>query len=94
MEYECGTYFNVLLESGTARPTALIFIFLLKEAAALPSDFLLFSAFALARSRRKLTVDALVSASNCGSMFESVIDEGVFDDASKDPGIAGGEEFV
>ena len=94
MKYECGTYFNVFVESGIAKPTALVFCFLLVDDAALPSGFLFFSEFALARSRRRLTGAALASASNCGSMSESMIGEGAFDVASIDSCVAGGEEFV
>ena len=81
-------YFKVLVESGTARPTTLVFSFLLDEEAVLPLSFLFFSEFALACSRRKLTGDALVSASSCGSISESMIGGWVLEVATFDSGVA------
>ena len=88
MKYKGGTYFKVLVESGTARPTTLVFSFLLDEEAVLPLSFLFFSEFALACSRRKLTGDALVSASSCGSISESMIGGWVLEVATFDSGVA------
>ena len=88
MKYKGGTYFKVLVESGTARPTALVFSFLLDEEAALPLSFLFFSEFALACSRRKLTGDTLVSDSSCGSMSESMIGRRVLEVATIDSSVA------
>ena len=88
MKYKGGTYFKVLVESGTARLTALVFSFLLDEEAALPLGFLFFSEFALARSRRKLTGDTLVSDSNCGLMSKSMIGGRVLEVAMIDSSVA------
>ena len=88
MKYKGGTYFKVLVESGTARLTALVFSFLLDEEATLPLGFLFFSEFALACSRCKLTGDALLSDSNCGSMSKSMIGGRVLEVAMIDSGVA------
>ena len=74
-----------------ARPTAIIFCFLYMEDTALPSGFLFFSEFALARSRHRLIGALVTSASNCGSMSTSVIGEGPFDVARLESDVAGGK---
>lgn len=86
---DCGTYLKEFEELGIARPTALVFCFLLVENAALLSGFLFFSEFALACLRHRLTRAVRGSANNWGSMSESRIGEGVLDVASINSSVAG-----
>lgn len=64
----------VFAASGIARPSAFVFCFL-EGPRVFPLSFLFFSELAMAHSRRRLTGAALLSASSCGSMSESVIDK-------------------
>jgi hypothetical protein len=91
VKYERGKYLKEFVESGIASPTALVFCLLLMEDTVLPSSFLFFSEFTLARSRRRLTGAMLASASNLGSMSESMIGEGGLDVARIDSGVVDGD---
>ena len=63
----------MFLSLGTVRLTAFVFCFSEVEGVAFPSNFHFFE-LALARSRHRLMGAELVSASNWGSMTESVMD--------------------